>query len=577
MPPPPPKPKGTPDDLAEVERALSVLKGRHPEHERAQREDGEARARREAQLDDAARRQTTLARTRYLRGAAIAIPIAGLVVFLAMLGRRELARRAELEKASEPFRAFGFTTLETSSASSAGTLEASVEPGCILALSTSGTPIKVTRAGATTEGASPALFCTCTGERVGVASAAPLPEGAGVVLMRADTASLGGSRAFPFLPFKPGSTLRPDDACSEASLDAWIDAKRYPAAPVDAAWLASSPRRAPLVAAGFTRAFNAGTTAPFVVLEVPKESCLVVTSSVPADRLSLRLKGGERPIADATGTFARCAEAEATVLVSREGAGELVALLAPAGRVGGMRGLRDVARESGLPILTSNVPPADRPWDAKQTLLASQVPAEIITTGAAPDVPADTDSRVVALSFETPNALTSETPPDTFSYCEPPVDALTLEATCVFSGPQKWRPEGPEAIGALARSKLPFWLFTMQGVNDPNALKGITQLFALARMLGRRGFTPTTLEALTELPAGVEVLGRSGEDAIVVVGVAPSEPWVYPLTDGPAWTLDAEPRVVALRPLETVTVKAIARVLPPKASRRSVVFRRQKL
>ena len=43
--PPPKKPK-TPDDLAEVERALSVLKGRNPEFERARREDEEARAQR---------------------------------------------------------------------------------------------------------------------------------------------------------------------------------------------------------------------------------------------------------------------------------------------------------------------------------------------------------------------------------------------------------------------------------------------------------------------------------------------------------------------------------------------------
>ena len=51
---PPPKPKGQ-DDLAEVERALSVLQGRDPEFERARRQDEESRQKRRAQLDDASR------------------------------------------------------------------------------------------------------------------------------------------------------------------------------------------------------------------------------------------------------------------------------------------------------------------------------------------------------------------------------------------------------------------------------------------------------------------------------------------------------------------------------------------
>ena len=194
-------------------------------------------------------------------------------------------------------------------------------------------------------------------------------------------------------------------------------------------------------------------------------------------------------------------------------------------------------------------------------------------------MPADAETRVASLSFETPNALVPESPVDLYSYCDPPLDAKMHEAICVFSGPQKWRTEGgAEAVGGIARSKLPFWLFTMQGANDPVALKGVTQLFTLARRLGRDGFTPSTLEALTELPMGVEVLGRAGEDAIVAVGVAATAPWVYPLTDGPAWTLDEAPRIVALKPLEKVTLSAslTAKLLPPKASRRTVVWRRQK-
>lgn len=571
----PPKTKGKPDDLHEVERALSVLQGRHPEHERARREDEEARARRAAQIDRAANVESKQARSRYLRVGAIAVPVLLLLGFFVALGRREMARRANVEKASEPFRGSGFVAVETSSPSATGSLEATVEPGCILAVSTDPAPIKVTRAGSTSEGAGPVLFCTCTSERIALSST--VASNGGLVLMRADAALLGGSRALSFASIKPGSTLRTDDACSEASFDAWLAAKRHPAPPVDGAWLASSPRRAPLVAAGFRQAFNAGTKAPFLVVDVPKDSCVIATSSVPSDRLGLRLEGGERPITDAPGTFARCAQAERTAVVSREGSGELVVLVAPAAGVGGMQGLREVAHESGLTLSVTNIPAADRPWDAKQALAASQIPEADIVIGAAPDVPVEQDTRVATLSFETPNALTPETPSETFSYCEPPLEATMRQATCVFSGPQKWRTEaGAETVGGIARAKFPFWLFAMQSANDPNALKGITQLFALARRLGRDGFVPTTLEALTELPTGVEVLGRTGEDAVVAVGVAPMAPWVYPLSDGPAWSLGDAPRIVAVRPLEKVILNASIKALPPKGSRRTVVFRRQK-
>jgi hypothetical protein len=325
-------------------------------------------------------------------------------------------------------------------------------------------------------------------------------------------------------------------------------------------------------------AADALPTAPFAVVDVPKESCLLATSSIAGDRLGIRLKGGTMAMSDVSGTLARCAQAEGTVLVTREGKGELVVVLAPAAAVGGLQGLTEVARDNGIVIAASNVPPADRAWDAKQVLLASQVPEATITTASAPDVPADTEARVAALSFETANALIPETPENTYSYCDPPLDAKMREATCVFSGAQKWRTEsGAEAVGGLARAKLPFWLFAMQTASDPNALKGMTQLFTLARRLGRDHFTPTTLEALTELPTGVEILGRAGEDAVVAVGVAPTPPFVYPLTDGPAWTLDGAPRIVPTRALEKITLTSPqVKNLPPKASRRTVVFRRQK-
>jgi hypothetical protein len=499
--------------------------------------------------------------------------VVALLGFFALLANREAGRRTRADQVLEPFRPFGFTTVETSSPSTTGTLEASADPGCFIAVATGNAQVKVTRGPTTESGASPVLFCTCASERIGLS--AEVGPGGSLALLRTDAATIGGSRAFTFAPFKPGSTLRSDDACSEASLDAWIDAKHYPAPPTDAPSLGAWPPRAPLAAAGFKPVALAAATAPFVVVDVPKESCVVTTSANPADRISLRLKGGAALAPPTAGIVARCAQAASTLVVSREGKGEVAVLVAPAAGLGGMTGLQEHAKDFSIPLALTVLAPTDRAWDAKQVLLASQIPEATITTASAPEIPNDKDPRVAALSFETPNALIPETPDETYSYCSPPLDAKVRAATCVFSGPQKWRTDaGADTVAGIARARLPFWLFAMQTVTDPVALKGMTQLFTLARRLTRDGFTPTTLEAVTELPAGVEVLGRKGEDAIVAVGVIPTAPYVYTLSDGAPWTLDTPPRVVPVKVLEKVLLTSTMKTLPPKPARHTVVFRR---
>jgi hypothetical protein len=571
----PPKPKGQPDDLHEVERALSVLQGRHPEHERARREDEEARKTRAAALDSAARVATSQSRVRNLRMAAIGVPVVLLLGFFGLLANREMSRRSRADQALEPFRPLGFTTVETSSASAPGTLEASADPGCFLGVATGNGAVKVSRGAAAESGTSPVLFCTCANERI--ALSADVGPGGGLALLRIDTPVLGGSRAFSFAPFKPASSLRTDDACSDASLDAWIDAKHYPAPPTEGPALTAWPHRAALAAAGFKPVALGAATSPFVVVEVPKESCLVTASTTPTDRLSVRLKGGGMVVPETAGIIARCSPADATFVIAREGKGEIAVMIAPAAALGGMTGLQELARDASIPLAVTVLAPTERAWDAKQVLLASQIPEANITTASAPEIPVETDSRVAALSFETPNALTPETQDEIYSYCNPPLDAKVRAATCVFSGPQKWRTDaGAEAIGGIARAKLPFWLFAMQTATDPVALKGMTQLFTLARRLTRDGFTPTTLEAVTEVPTGVEVLGRTGEDAVVAVGVTPTAPYVYTLSDGAAWTLDTAPRIVAVKPLEKVQLTSTLKTLPPKPARHTVVFRRTK-
>lgn len=575
----PPKPKKT-DDLAEVERALSVLKGRHPEHERVAREDAEARTKRKEQLEadaDAETRAKTSKRIKMIAVGGVAI-----VALVALSGvfRTEVARRSRIEQSTDTFRAVGFVVFETTGRSSPGTLEVKTEPGCHLAVATGdASNLTIARSGGgggEVKGKSPLLLCTCQGETMTI-TASPVDPKGGLSLLRADAALIGGSRAFSFVPFK-SSTAITDQGCAEQELDAWLDAKRMPKAIVDGKWLAD-PARAPLKKAGMTALSRLEGKDPFVVVELPKESCLIAVSEGPVT-VSLRRKGGTttRPTPQPT-PFTWCAQASETLLLQRAADDPRTAavdvVVGPAAQLGGSLGLRELAKDSGVTLGEIEMPHADRPWDAKLTLLGALVPEALITTGATPDIDANAEARVVALSFGTPEALAPEPATDVYSYCEPLLSKTNEESICVFSGTQKWRTTRPDAEGGLARAKFPFWLTVMEGVSDPVAMKATTELLGLARRLKRRGYDATTLEAMTELANGVEVMGRSGEDAVVAVGVSSLPPYILPYTNGAAWQITGEPPHVPIKTLEKVTLTASTKTVPPKEKRRTVVFRHQ--
>lgn len=580
---PPPKPKGQ-DDLAEVERALSVLQGRDPEFERARRQDEEARAKRRATLDEAERKQVRKAKTRKVVVGAGVVVLAGFAVFAGIMFRSEVARRGRIEKASDSYRAMGFTILETSKRGSPGMLEETPEKGCLIAVSTGDAPIKVARAsGGAIEGKGPVVFCTCAAEKVTVAS--NVDKEGGLALLRIESPAIGGSKAFAFLPFKPGTTARADEACAEQSLDAWIDGKRYPApAPIEEKWVKAEPKRlAALQRAGFKTIGGVAVGRPFGIVDLPKESCVLAVGK-PGDVLTLRLKGGATPIANADTAFAWCASGEATVVVERTQhttAGEVTVLAAPAVRVGGTVGLDEILATAGMKLGEKSValPPADHGWNGKQLLVASAVPEGLVTVANAPEIPADTEARLAALSFGSPNALVADPAADVYSFCEPLLTDKSLQAMCVFSGQHAWKISSSEAVGGVARAKLPFWLFGLQGASEPAAMKVAADLVTFTRRMKREGFEPTAMEALTETPTGVDVLGRLDEDAVVALGLAPVEPWIFPYADVATnvWNITTgDPRIYPLKTLEKVKLVATTKgALPSKETRRSVVFRRQ--
>lgn len=577
--PMPPKPKEGGEDLAEVERALSVLQGRHPEHERARREDEVARAKRAAENDAKSRAVAKESfKKRALYGGV------GLAVVLLLLGgglafNREASRRGAIEKATDPYRAMGFVLVETSSRGEPSKVETKGEPGCWLAVASQGaeaTPLELSANETKIPGKGPVFACTCEAGRV--AAQGPVPEGGSLALLRIDAAQVGGSRATAFLPFKPGAMGATDEACAEATLDAWIDAKRAPKLAADPAFL-TRPDSASLARAGFTSLAVVKAEVPLGVLELPAQSCALVVPEKPGAQVALRGRGGAAVVPPTTGILSLCTQNELPVTLLRTGAAaEVHVLTAPAAKVGGLPGVREAARLAHLSVATESIAASDRAWSAKQVLLAASVPEQLVTVASTPEIAADPEARIVALSFATPAALTAESPDGVFSYCEPPLDRQTLESLCTFSGPQTWHLANKDATAGIARAKLPFWLFALQTVSDPVALKVETQMIALARQLKLEGFEPTTLEAVTENDKGADVLGRSNEDAIVAVALAPSAPFVFPLTDGPAWALGEAPRVVPVKPMEKVTLSSVVKGLPSatKGQRRTVVFRRVK-
>jgi len=571
--PPKPKPK---DDLAEVERALSVLKGRHPEHERARRVDEENLKKRKDERDavSSEERKRILARQIMIAsGIGTALVIA---VTVGLFFRSEIARRGRLEQLGDPYRSMGFVVVETGSRGAPGKLETTADQGCFVVASTvANGAITVKQGTNEVSGAGPAFFCTCQNDPI--FASAQVPQGGGLALLRIDASAVGGSRAASFLPFKPGAIGRWDASCAETSLDAWLDAKRFPKATVEDTWLKEDPRRSVLADIGFKPLAKMKKDAVIAVVELPAESCIVAAPAKPDDPVGLRAKGGSMLVAPVSGGFAWCTSAEGVFTVQREpSSSEVTVVGGSVARLSGMPGLRELAASAGLTLGTMAVAPQDRGWMAKRVLMTSAIPEALITVAVAPEIPNDPDARLFAVSFASPNALAADTPDGVFSFCEPTLDAKTTDAICAFSGAPSWRITRPDAVGGIARAKLPFWLFAMQGVNEPAGLKGELQLVSLARKLKREGFEPTTLEAVTEVLLGAEVLGRSNEDAIVAVTVSATDPWVFPLSDGAPWTVDGTPKVVPLKPLERVTLTTNDRKLPPKDKRRTVVFRRQK-
>jgi hypothetical protein len=571
-PPPPPKPRQPapkPEKgLDEVERAISLLDGRHPAHERTKRETAAAaETRRRAvavELAERARKR----RRRFVFVASAVVAACAVGVFAWKFTERTAALRASLERASAPFTSRGFVSVTSNDWSARPTLEADV-PGvsCYAAVSDAPT-VRVTAGALRSEGPGSVMWCSCTPDHVVVdAVGAPLPAAG---LLKVDARVIGGPLARPWSDIPAGAWGGGGDECADEMVEGWIVAGHWPKPALDDAWLDGSPPRAALRRAGFHVVSGVANAKPFGVVDGGADSCSIAIATVSTDKLSLRVLGGAKVIDGATGALAWCDASGGTRVLRREGESAVVILSAPGTRVGGLLGTREVAADARVDVALSAtwLRDDDLAWDVSALLRASGVP----DVGAEP-VPAVAGAkqaaRVVALGAS-PSASLAHDPSDAVVTCDPPTGSR--EQVCAPGVPLAWWRKN-DAPAAVAHGGLPFWLTSLETRHEPDALARVPELLELARRLTRDGFDATLFEGVVELVDGVRVVGRAGEDAVVAVGLAPKPPWVFPYSPNIPWDLGDEPRVVTLRPGESVKMVSSPPSSAPVEKRRTVVFR----
>ncbi|MGD0524199.1 MAG: hypothetical protein ABSE49_03590 [Polyangiaceae bacterium] len=556
-----------PPDLDEVERALSVLGGRHPEHERIRRETMAAAEERRQALDkDLAASARRRRRRRILLAAAALAVIASAVTGWRFFAR-ERSLRAELDRVETPFVAHGMKELASNELLGRSPLELDAPASsCFVAVATSGT-VRARQGPMTAEAPGSVGWCAC-GEAHVVLEAA---EGAGLALLRAEARQLGGPLARPWSEVTPAAWADGGNECADAALDGWLADHRWPAPPLETSWL-DAPARASLRREGFRVISGVAPGRPFALVEPAAGSCTLAVASRD-DALSLRAPAGPRPIALARGALAWCSSSADAMTVWREGSAGVVVLSAPAASIGGLLGVRECAEAAGthVPAQASWLREEDLAWDAASLLRVSALAG--VTTAALPAVPGPTSTKVTALDLSTGAEVMSD-PSSVVVACDPPFEAPSVERTsvCAVTAPVAWwRKTGAPA--AMAQAPLPFWLSLFESHHEPDAVARVPELLTLARRLVRAGFVPTVLEGVTELSDGVRVVGRAGEDRVVAVGLGPKAPWVFPYTDGVAWDLGDPPRVVPLEPGLAVKLATTPLSNAPIEKRRTVVFR----
>lgn len=483
------------------------------------------------------------------------------------LHRRAQAADALLAPAVAPFIEAGFARVSPGFFSSSHLVEVDVPEGtCVLAVATPGAgALHLDRAGGSDTAAGSLLRCGCAPEHL-VARVDPARRVvSALALLRVDGRAIGGRYGAAFLEPRPALLAAGGEECAADQLEGYVADARYPKSAPSDSWAGSAAGRV-LAARGFSALARVPADRPLAVLEPATDRCFVATGG--GATVALRVAGD---LVAEGANVAWCAAKLGVVLVERIGPGTIDIAVGAARRAGGLLGLRDVLDVAGI-AATVWAPPKDHAAMAAEALRASLVPDVVESADGAILKSASPDARVVSLSTAAAPSFEPDSASDAFFLCAPPLGAATRENLCVQTAAQTWHPPPARVAAGAAYGPLPYWMSAWSKSRDPAVVKLTLALVGLARRLAALGFDPTIIEGVTEEPAGVSVIGRSGDDSIVAVGVWPAPPWSATYGD-PPWSLDGEPRVVPLAGGQRVRLPAHARTAAPLGARRTVVFR----
>jgi hypothetical protein len=553
-------------DLQEVERALSVLGGRHPETVRAERQAAEAAEKRRREHEAAAAAN----RRRAIRRQLVVVAVIGALGAGGVAAVRVATRRAAEDRRVAPLVAryvgLGFEALPRGAmAPENRAVVTTVAGDCYVLVAARGARMRIERPIGSQSAEGEALLCTCATEKITATT-----DGAPVRALHVAGPALGGTRAVRYrFPKGAPKVLGGDDACADDTLAAFARNGGYGQQAKDGAWLAAHPA---LAESGFKTVASAPSRLPFAFVPAADASTCFVAAAGADDALTLwTLDGGvQKPLQQKRGPVAWCAAKAAPFVVERTGSGAAVVVSAPSQRIGGLIGLREALGRAGLSAATY-VRDDERGAISADTLRASVVPDPTAVGAQTIEAAQAKDARV--LVFSTPTAETFASTEADFR-CSPSLELH--DALCVQARALTWHEPPPGVAAAAAYGPLPYWMTVLAESQDPRAIDAELAMIGFARRMSARGFTPGVIEGVTERKDSVEILGRSGDDAVVAVGLWPEAPFIHPYGGARPWTLDGEPHVERLAGGVRVSFPLRTRSTIPLDRRRTVVFRRSK-
>jgi hypothetical protein len=457
------------------------------------------------------------------------------------------ATTSAINEAAAPFQSSGFVELRT--VWGVQPTEIPTTKGtCYVAVGAAadGPPtVHVQRGFATVEGRGSVGFCACDGSPVKIKAAGKEPLALRVLTSPA--AAIGGADLFPQQKPRPVTILPEtvDRACAEDAIDQFVASRPRRHAPPP------SPVTTKLTAFG---ARSVGVALPedaFAVIPATAETCFAAVGREGTEGLALRLPGGARPAQAKQGALVFCTKAARGLSVWRAGTGLVDVYAAPAARVGGALGMRDLAERAGAGPVTTWVPEDELAYDAAATLAASGLsPSSYLESSAL--------ARAAVIAFSTDARSTAVVDPaDPSVVCRPATALGAMQSLCLEARPGAWSPLSGLPAGSLAAQR-PSW-FPPSGAFDRPRLERMLDVLSFARRMALAGFELATFGGAQPTPTGARITGRSGEKEVVAIALGPQAPWVVPLSDGAPWTLDDQPKAVSLPPGQAVDLVGVPR------------------